>query len=71
MENERYWRGSPLDAGGGFDPYGIREVVFEFEDGETDTFRPRSRDLFGSYELHQMATYIDAIAHSLRKAQTD
>ncbi|MEW6636450.1 MAG: hypothetical protein AB1425_06510 [Actinomycetota bacterium] len=71
MENENHWRGSPLDAGGGIDPYGIKEVVFEFEDGESDVFRPKDRDLFESYELHQMATYMDSIAHEIRKAEKE
>ena len=71
-ETERRWQGSPLDmAEGGLDPYGIKEVVFEFDGGNTDTFRPRLRDEFGSYELHMMAAYIDSIAHSIRKSQRD
>ena len=71
-ERERSWQGSPLDmAEGEMDPFGIKEVVFEFESGDTDTFRPRLRDEFGSYELHMMATYIDSIAHSIRKSQRD
>jgi hypothetical protein len=69
---ERSWQGSPLDmAEGGLDPYGIKEVVFEFDGGDTDTFRSRLRDEFGSYELSIMAAYIDSIAHSIRKAQRD
>ena len=71
-ERERSWQGSPLDmAEGGLDPYGIKEVAFEFENGATDTFRPRLRDEFQAYELHMMAAYIDSIAHSIRKAQKD
>ena len=71
-ERERSWQGSPLDmAEGGLDPNGIKEVVFEFENGDTDTFRPRLRDEFRSYELHMMAAYIDSIAHSIRKGQRD
>jgi len=71
-ERERSWQGSPLDmVEGGLDPYGIREVVFEFDSGDTDTFRPRLRDEFQSYELHMMAAYIDSIAHSIRKGQRD
>jgi hypothetical protein len=69
---DRNWRGSPLDlAESGMDPYGIREFVIEFEDGDTDTFRPQRREEFESYELHMMGTYLDSIAHSVRKAQKD
>ena len=53
------------------DPYGIREVVIEFDSGDEDVFRPRLREEFGSYELHMMATYLDSIAHSVRNSQTD
>lgn len=63
------WQGSPWDAGGGLDPYGIREVVIEFDNGDSDVFRPRRRDEFYSYELQQMATYLETIVHSIRKGQ--
>jgi len=53
------------------DPYGIREVVIEFVNGDQDVFRPRLREEFGSYELHMMAAYLDSIAHSVRKGQRD
>ena len=70
--SDREWRGSPLDmAASGMDPYGIREVVIEFDSGDEDVFRPRLREEFGSYELHMMATYLDSIAHSVRNSQTD
>lgn len=69
MENNREWRGSPLDTGGTIDPYGIREIVVEFEGGGTDTFRPKQREEFKSYELSQFAAYIDGMAHSIRKGQ--
>jgi hypothetical protein len=71
-ERDRNWRGSPLDmAESGMDPYGIREVVIEFDSGDEDVFRPRRREEFGAYELHMMATYLDSIAHSVRKGQRD
>ncbi len=53
------------------DPYGIREFVIEFDNGETDVFRSRRREEFGSYELHMMGAYLDSIAHSVRKGQKD
>jgi hypothetical protein len=71
-ERDRNWRGSPLDmAESGMDPYGIGEVVIEFDSGDEDVFRPLLREEFGSYELHMMAAYLDSIAHSVRKAQKD
>jgi hypothetical protein len=71
-ERDRNWRGSPLDlADAGMDPYGIREIVIEFDSGDEDVFRPLRREEFESYELHMMATYLDSIAHSVRKAQRD
>ena len=68
---DREWRGSPLDMAGGIDPYGIREIVIEFDNGDHDTFRPRLRGVFESYELHMMSAYLDSIAHSVRQAQRD
>jgi hypothetical protein len=71
-ERNRNWRGSPLDmAEGGMDPYGIREVIIAFDNGDEDVFRSRRREEFGSYELHQMGAYLDSIAHSVRKGQKD
>jgi hypothetical protein len=68
--NDRHWRGSPLDMGGrDIDPYGIKEVAIEYANGDEDAFRPKQREEFESYELHQMAAYLDTIAHSIRKGQ--
>ena len=69
-ETERQWRGSPLDvAESGMDAYGIKEIVIEFDNGDEDVFTPKQREEFESYELYQMAVYIDSIAHSIRKGQ--
>ena len=69
-QNDRHWRGSPLDMSGStVDASGIKEVVFEYDNGDEDYFRPRAREEFGSYELHMMSVYIDSIAHSIRKGQ--
>ena len=65
------WRGSPLDMAEGIDPNGIREIVIEFDNGDHDTFRPRLRGAFESYELHMMSAYLDSITHSVRQAQRD
>jgi len=67
---DRQWRGSPLDVSGGtMDPYGIREVVIEFDNGDEDILRPKRRETFESYELHQMETYLDTLAHSIREGK--
>jgi hypothetical protein len=68
---DREWRGSPLDLAEGMDPYGICEIVIEFDDGDQDTFTPRMREEFGSYDLHMMGAYLDSIAHSVRQNQRD
>jgi hypothetical protein len=68
--NARHWRGSPLDiAGSAVDAYGIKEVVIEFDNDDQDILRPKQRDEFGSYELHQLAAYLDSLAHSIRKGK--
>jgi hypothetical protein len=67
-ENQN-WQGSAWDVGDRLDPYGIREVVIEFDNGDSDTFRPRLQDEFYSYELQQMVTYIDTIAGAVHKDQ--
>jgi len=51
------------------DAYGIEEIVIEFDNGDEDIFRPKLRDEFESYELHQMAVYLDSMAHSIRKGK--
>ena len=43
------------------DPYGIRGVLLEFDNGNTDVFTPRMHEEFKSYELQQMAVYIETI----------
>jgi hypothetical protein len=54
---------------GGIDPSGISEIVIEFDNGDEDIFTPKLREEFESYELHQMATYLDSISHSIRKGK--
>jgi hypothetical protein len=67
---DREWRGSPLDVSEStMDPYGIREIVIEFDNGDEDILRPKQRDEFESYELHQLAAYVDSLAHSIRKGK--
>ena len=69
-ETDRHWRGSPLDMSEStMDPSGIKEVVIEFDNEDEDILRPKQRDEFGSYELHQLAAYLDSLAHSIRKGK--
>ena len=65
-ENNRDRRTSVLEVGE-MDPYGIREVVIEFDNGDEDVFRPRMREEFGSYELQQLAVYIETLSHDVKK----
>jgi len=69
-ENDRHWRGSPLDMSGStMDAYGIKEIVIEFDNDDEDILRPKQRDEFGAYELQQSGAYLDALAHSIRKGK--
>ena len=61
------WQGTPLEMELGLDPYGIKEIVMEFDTGEEEVMRPKLREEFGSYELHMMSAYLDSIAHRIRK----
>jgi hypothetical protein len=66
----KQWRGSPLDvAGSNVDAYGIKEIVIEFDNNDEDVFKPKQGEEFESYELHQMATYLDSIGHSIREGK--
>ncbi len=60
------WQGSPLQMWSGIDPYGIKEIVVEFDTGDEEVLKPRMRDEFGSYEFWQAATYLDSLSHQLR-----
>lgn len=50
VNSGKEWRGSPLDLGGGIDPYGIKEIVVEYDTGNEDILKPQLRDEYGSYE---------------------
>jgi hypothetical protein len=65
-ENNKDRRTSVLEVGE-MDPYGIREVVIEFDNGDEDVFRPRMREEFGSYELQQLAVYIETLSRDVKK----
>src|SRR5215212_12108614 len=41
-EGAQQWRGAPLDMEEGMDPYGIKEIVLEFDTGEEEIMRPSS-----------------------------
>jgi hypothetical protein len=60
------WWGTPLQMGSGLDPYGITEIAIEFDTGNEEVLRPRMREEFRSYELHQAATYLGILSHQLR-----
>ena len=65
------WRGSPLDiSDAGMDHKGVKEIVIEFDNGDSDVIRPRLRDEFGSYELHMVSVYLDTVAHDARQNVT-
>ena len=65
-ENNRDRRTSVLEVGE-MDPYGIREVVIEFDNGDEDVFRPRMREEFGSYELQQLSVYMETLSRDVKK----
>ena len=69
-ETDGDWRGSPLDvAEDTIDASSIKEVAIEFDNGDEDVLRPKRRAEFGSYELHQMGTYLDTMAASIRRGR--
>jgi hypothetical protein len=59
-EGAEQWQGTPLEMELGMDPYGIKEIVFEFDTGEEEIMRPKVRQVFGSYELYEAANYLSA-----------
>lgn len=69
MENDRHWTGNPIDLRGNVEPAGIREIIIEFEGGDSDTFTSKLNENFEAYELHQMAGYIDGIIGSISKGE--
>ena len=56
----KQWRGTPLEMDRGMDPYGIKEIVLEFDTGEEEIMRPKLREEFGAYELLEAANYLHA-----------
>lgn len=52
--------GRPLEMERGMDPNGIKEIAIEFDTDEEEVLRPRTREEFGSYVLHEAATYLRA-----------
>ncbi len=57
---------SAADVEGDRPPYGIQEIVLEFDTGDEEILKPQMRDEFRSYELHQAATYLDSLSHQLQ-----
>ena len=62
---EDYWEGSPLQMVLGLDPYGIKEIVIEFDTGDEEVLKPQMREEFGSYELWEAATYLGTLSRQL------
>jgi hypothetical protein len=60
-----YWEGTPLQMVLGLEPYGIEEIVIEFDTGDEEVLKPRMREEYGSYELWQAATYLDSLSRQL------
>jgi hypothetical protein len=56
---EDYWEGSPLQMGDGLDPYGIKEIVIEFDTGDEEVLTPALGEEYGSYGLWEAARYIE------------
>ena len=42
-------------------------MLIEFDNGDADVFTPRMHEEFKSYELQQMAVYIETIPRGLNK----
>jgi len=60
------WEGSPLQMRSGMEPFGIKEIVVQFDTGEEEVLRPKLREEFQSYELHEASTYLETMARQLR-----
>ena len=41
--SDNEWQGSPLQMGSGLDPYGIQEIVIEFDTGDEEVLKPQGR----------------------------
>ncbi len=66
-DREYSWEGTPLQmaALSDLDPYGIKEIVIEFDTGDEEILKPRMSEEFGSYELWEAASYIGFISREL------
>lgn len=65
-KSDNDWQGSPLQMWSGLDPYGIQEIVIEFDTGDEEVLKPKTRDEFKSYELQQTGVYLGTLAHQLK-----
>ena len=65
--SDKEWSGSPLDLREDMNPDGIAEIVIEYDTGERDVLRPRTRREFGSYELEQVSVYLGTLLAELRR----
>jgi hypothetical protein len=53
-KSDNDWQGSPL------------EIVIEFDTGDEEVLKPKTRDEFKSYELSQTGVYLGTLAHQLK-----
>ena len=49
------------------DPYGIKEIVVEYDNGDKDILKPRLRAEYGVYELEQAGAYLGTLGAELRR----
>jgi len=64
-KRECSWEGTPLQMGVDLDPYGIEEIVIEFDTGDEEILKPQMGEEFGSYELWEAANYITFLSREL------
>jgi hypothetical protein len=65
------WEGTPLQMyHDGINPYGIKEIVVEFDTGEEEILKPRLGEEFGAYELQQTSLYLDSLVAELNARQS-
>ncbi len=66
-DREYSWEGTPLQmaALSELHPYGIKEIVIEFDTGDEEILKPQMSEEFGPYELWEAANYIGFISREL------
>ena len=66
-DKEYSWEGTLLQmaALSDLDPYGIKEIVIEFDTGDEEILKPQMGEEFGPYELWEAASYITFLSREL------